>query len=264
MPYSFPIGVANSVSSNFDFDPVDTIEFAENGRFDILQIYLNEKLLQDSKRLKRIVDDYQKFEEVYFHAEGYLNEEFLESPYRESLYQFLEQFDNPKIIIHFDERSNIDVLIKVVEKLGKLKPAIFVENYFQEEGKETAEKNLKKFLALFTLSNNFGTPIFPVLDIPRLFNKNLAFEEADSLEWCYQILNFFGNRRIPLLLHLIDASDSTQSRSSFTTLGEGIIPYGKIFDFILKTKPALSGAILEFEDKMNPISSRDYLRALQD
>ncbi|HQV31673.1 MAG TPA: hypothetical protein PKV71_07345, partial [Calditrichia bacterium] len=107
-----------------------------------------------------------------------------------------------------------------------------------------------------------GTPIYPVLDIPRLFHRDLEMETGESLEWCYQVLNFFGNRRIPILLHLIDAQDNEQSRNSFVELGKGVLPYDEIFRFILKTRPTIAGAILEFEDKVHPISSRDYLKAL--
>ncbi|HQU72686.1 MAG: hypothetical protein KDI06_03380 [Calditrichaeota bacterium] len=262
MPYTFPIGVANSVSSNFGFDPIDTIEYAQNGRFEILQIYLNQQVLDDPAVLDRILKDSHQFSKVYYHGEGYLNDEFPGSDYQKKLYAFLERTEAPSFILHFDEKTNIDVLIRVVEKLGKQKPAILVENFFREKGKEAAEKNLKKFLALFTLSTNFGTPIYPVLDIPRLFHRDLEMETGESLEWCYQVLNFFGNRRIPILLHLIDAQDNEQSRNSFVELGKGVLPYDEIFRFILKTRPTIAGAILEFEDKVHPISSRDYLKAL--
>lgn len=255
----FPIGVANSVSANFQFDPLDTIEFARQGNFELLQVYLNEPLLSEETTLQRIVEAVTSFKAIYFHAEGLLNEDFLKSDYRRQLYTFLKRMEDPRYIIHFDERVNVDKLVSLVDSLNREGVKICVENYFLSEGKENAERNLKKYLALFTLSSNFGNPIYPVLDIPRIFNQKLGFSLEEGLEWCYQILNFFGNRRIPMLLHLIDVSNPAQSRHHYTAVGNGCIPYEQIFRFMRKTHPLMAGAVLEFEDKINPLRSREYI-----
>lgn len=255
-----PIGVANSISANFQYDPVDTIEFARQGKFEIVQIYLNGNLLEQNKILTAIRKQQTGFKQVYYHAEGFLNEDFLENEYREKLYQFLRSVNSPNYTIHFDERANIDKIIRLLETLGSEPPEIFIENYFLSSGKIEAEKNLKKYLALFTLSTNFGHTIHPVFDIPRLFHQDLGFTVEEALEWCYQILNFFGNRNIPLLLHLIDATTPDFPRFNFCPVGQGCIPYDAIFKFIRKTRPNISGIILEFEDKINPLQSREYIR----
>ena len=257
---SIRIGVANSISRNFDFDPLDTMAFAKQSDYSILQIYLNGDIIQDEKLLGKIRKGVKDFEQVYFHAEGQLNEEFAESGYRAALYNFLDGIDNANYIIHFDEQSSIDKLIRLVDTLAKDGPQIYIENFFLKDGTEDVIKNLKKYMALFTLSSNFGTNLRPVIDIPRLFNKKTGFSEEESLEWTFQLSNFFGNRRIPTLLHLIDATDTGQARSSFTALGQGVIPYDKIFNFFKKTRPALEGIILEYEDKMNPLHSREYIQ----
>lgn len=253
------IGVANSISANFQFDPLDTFQFARQGNFEIVQIYLNRQLLEQAETLASIRSEGAGFQAVYYHAEGFLNEDFLKSEYRTELYRFLRSVESPNYIIHFDERANIDKLIRLVEILSKGAGKIYIENYFLSSGKEAAEKNLKKYLALFTLSTNFGQTVYPVFDVPRIFHRDLEFTREEALEWCYQILNFFGNRNIPLLLHLIDASTPDLSRFSFCALGSGCIPYDEIFKFIRKTAPNLAGIILEYEDKLHPLQSRDYL-----
>lgn len=258
---NFPIGVANSISANFKFDPIDTIEFANQGKFEIIQIYLNDELLKDQNLLEKILNSGNLFESVFYHAEGMLNRTFFESDYRARLNAFLNRCPEPNYVLHFDEHAHIDEMIEVVSQLNADGGRIFVENYFQNSGVEEAEKNLKKFQALFTLTNSLGHSIYPVLDIPRLFHKKLGFSMADSLEWSYKMLNFFGNRRVPILLHLIDATDAGQDRLSFTSLGEGYIPYDELFAFIAKTTPLIAGAILEFEDKINPLHSRDFIRS---
>jgi hypothetical protein len=254
------IGVANSVSANFDFDPLDTIKYAAQEGFETVQIYLNEKLLNDGKVLSRIRSQLAKFKRVYFHAEGFFNKNFPEGNYYESLLLFLQHVENANYILHFDEAINIEKLFDLTDKLASQGIRIFVENYFQKSKKENAEKNIKKFTALFTLANTVENVIFPVLDIPRIFHKKLGFKKAEALRWTYQLLNFFGNKNIPILLHLIDCNDPSQSRHSYCAVGEGYIPYSEIFEFVKKTKPPISDIILEFEDKINPVTSRKFIQ----
>ena len=255
---TIPIGVANSISANFDFDPLDTIQFARQSEFEIIQIYLSGDLLSRPDKLEKIRAQESYFRKVYFHAEGLLNEDFFRSEYQEKLYAFLDTVSNPNYIIHFDETMDIDKLVQTLEKVAD-SPVIYLENYFSLSGKANAEKNMKKYLALFTLVNMFHAPLRPVFDIPRIFHINLELTPTEGMQWCYQILNFFGNRHVPLLLHLIDTTSPQQLRGNFTALGEGIIPYSSIFQFILKTQPEIEGIILEFEDKLNSLQSREYL-----
>ena len=254
------IGVANSVSANFDFDPLDTIKYVAQEGFETVQIYLSKELLDNQKVLKKIQNQLAQFKRVYFHAEGFFNKEFPMGEYYTSLVHFLQDINHANYILHFDEKINIEKLFDLTGKLTSSGIKIFVENYFQKSKKENAEKNIKKFTALFTLANTIENVIFPVLDIPRLFHKKLGFKKADALRWCYQLFNFFGNKNIPILLHLIDCKDSTQSRHSYRAIGEGYIPYAEIFDFVKKTKPPISDIILEFEDKINPVVSRSFIQ----
>lgn len=253
------IGIANSVSANFDFDPFDTIAFAKQENFGVIQIFLNEQLLENEGRHSKLQKQLNSFEQVYYHAEGFFNKSFPTTEYYQKLLRFLQKIDNPNYIVHFDENIDIDNLFKLTDILVAEGIQVFIENYFQKSSKASSEKNIKKYTALFTLVNNVDNTIFPVLDIPRLFHKKLGFKKAEALEWCYQLLNFFGNKNIPILLHLVDCKEAAQSRGSFCALGEGYIPYPEIFNFIKKTNAPVSDIILEFEDKMNPLASRKFI-----
>lgn len=254
------IGVANSVSANFDYNPLDTIKYAKQEKFDTIQIYLNQGLLDNQKILGKIRDQQSQFKKLYFHSEGFFNKEFPTGDYYESLVHFLQGVNDANYILHFDEKINIERLFDLTEKMTSNNIKVFIENFFQKSRKDNAEKNIKKFTALFTLANTLENVIFPVLDLPRLFHKKLGFKKADALRWCYQLLNFFGNKNIPILLHLIDCRDSNQSRHSYCAIGEGYIPYPEIFDFIKKTNAPISDIILEFEDKINPVASRSFIK----
>lgn len=254
------IGIANSVSANFDFDPLDTIKFAQQENFNVIQIFLTEKLLDDKRLLSRLQKQQSEFKKVYYHADGFFNKDFPESEYYQKLTNFLKNIEDPNYILHFDENIDIDKLFKLTDILSANGIKIFIENFFQKTSKASSEKNIKKYTALFTLVNTVENLIFPVLDIPRLFHKKLKFKKGEALKWCYQLLNFFGNRNIPILLHLIDSKEKDQPRTSFCSVGEGYIPYPEIFNFIKKTNAPISEIILEFEDKINPVVSRNFIQ----
>jgi hypothetical protein len=260
-----PIGVANSVSSNFSYDPIDTIQYANQSEFDIIQIYLNRELLATKNSTAKDLGlqlSQGKFKNIYLHADGYLNKEFLLGDYYVALQDFINSDQEYGVIIHFDENCELEDVLKIVEKLSKQKFKIYLENYFQSSGKANAEKNIRKYMALFTLANNFSVCLHPVIDIPRFFHERLELGSDSALQWCYQVFNFFGNKGIQLLLHLIDATTSTQRRNQYCPIGEGYIPYQKLFDFMIKTSTPIEGIILEFEDKIAPLKSREYLNTI--
>ncbi|RQV99262.1 MAG: hypothetical protein EH225_11880 [Calditrichaeota bacterium] len=259
-----PVGIANSVSFNVDYDPVDTLYFAHQSKFDMVQIYINEAMLEEKQKLVELVDRIKEMplSTVYFHAHGEFNREFAGSDYKVKLFNFLNRFENSRLIHHFDENEDLDNIIQLVDQLHADNRRMYLENYFQKQGASNAEKNLRKYTAVFSLVNSFESKIFPVIDIPRFFHKDIEFTDETSLNWCYQILNFFGNRRMPIVLHLIDALDPKQDRNDYCPVGKGYIPYKEIFNFIRKNRVQIEGIILEFLEKINPLKSRDNIQAL--
>jgi len=256
-----PIGIANSVSANFGYDVFDAFKFEEQSNFDLIQIFLNSEHLNDSNFLNKLRDFLLRSNDkpVYFHAEGFLNRKFQESEYSKKLFEFVSNFEHKKLILHFDETAQLEEMLDIISYFSDHKPVLYLENYFQLPGKVNAEKNIRKYLALFTLANSQQFNLAPVIDIPRYFNASLKFTNDEALQWCFELFNYFGNRGIPILLHLIDATKPTQERNSYCTIGEGYIPYPEIFQFMLKIKVPIEGIILEFEDKIHPLKSRDNL-----
>lgn len=258
-----PIGVANSVSANFNFDPIDTLHFVKQSNFTILQIFLNKKVMEDGHLMQNICDelDQKQSAKIFFHAEGYLNRAWLESDYTTKLFRRLKEHNSRRFIIHYDENASLDEMLKIVKELAQENFTVYLENYFLGEGSSNAEKNMRKFMALFTLANSHGQALrlLPVLDVPRLFHQKLGFDVESSLNWCFQMLNYFDNRKIPILLHLIDARNPAQQRISYCPIGEGYIPYSRIFTFLERNHIAIAGIILEFEDKINALKSQENL-----
>ena len=256
-----PIGVANSVSYNLDYDPFDTLYFVAQSGFDIIQIYINDAMLADKDKLSELKKRLLNLTDtsVYFHSDGAFNQAYTTSPYKESFFRFLRDFSEPKIIYHFDENEDLENILKIINHFEGDHRQIYLENYFQFEGINAAEKNLRKYTAVFSLANNSGIRIHPVIDIPRFYNARLGFSAEAAINWCFQLLNFFGNRKMPALLHLIDSRTENQESREFCPIGEGIIPYTEIFKFLIKNRGFLEGIILEYLDKGNPLKSRDNL-----
>ncbi|GAB4371298.1 MAG: hypothetical protein Kow0042_13980 [Calditrichia bacterium] len=263
---NIPIGIANSVSANFGYDPLDAIQFAIQSNFSIIQIYLPESIVNDRAQLNRIRQLLLSEPNLipYLHADGYLDGEFVERAYTRLLFEFAAELNNSRVIIHFDESTPLEEILKSIERLAQYESPVLLENYFQKSGQENAEKNIRKYMAIFTLANSRGgaVSLFPVLDLPRFFHKNLQMENDQALQWCYQLFNYFGNRQIPVLLHLIDCREASQERRGYCPIGEGYLPYQEIFSFIKKTAPTIEGIILEYEDKINPLKSRENLLSL--
>jgi len=258
---NIPIGIANSVSANFGYDIFDALNFEKQSNFDLIQIFLNREHINDAIFLKKLKDYLfgSRGKPVYFHAQGFLNREFQESEYSQKLFEFISNFDHSKLIIHFDETAQLEEMLDIISYFSDHKPVLHLENYFRSPGKINAEKNIRKYLALFTLANSQEFKLAPVLDIPRLFNAKLEFTNDEAVQWCFELFNYFGNRGIPILLHLIDANKATQERNTYCSVGEGYIPYPDIFQFIVKIKVPIEGIILEFEDKIHPLKSRDNI-----
>jgi len=261
---SILLGTANSVSYNQDYDPIDTLNFARQSDFEMVQIYLNQQLITDSIQLKKIKKYLVKYPalKVVFHSDISLSNRLFASDYYKNLYDYLEQFDDFRIIFHFDETEVLESILGLLKTIQRSAGRIYIENYFQFPGTTEAEKNLRKFMAIFSLTSDSNPLLYPVLDIPRFFQSGLGFSSEEALNWCYQLLNFFGNRQIPLLLHLIDSKDPQQQKSDYCPVGDGYIPYSQIFSFIKKNKVGLEGIIFEYLDKINTLKSRESLKKI--
>ncbi|RMG64390.1 MAG: hypothetical protein D6715_09850 [Calditrichaeota bacterium] len=259
MENQIPFGIANSVSANLDFDPLDTLAFAKHHQFAHVQIFLKEEEVSNAGLKKALHSNNGDFQSLFFHAHGRLNMQFLQSRYAIKLRSFLEAIDQRRCILHFDEQVPVDEACTVVHKLSDQGFQIYLENYFDGEGQAQAEKNLKKYLALFTLLNSGKHLLWPVLDIARFFHPKLCFTQQQALTWCFQLFNYFSNRQQKILFHLIDLKEPSQERKRFCAVLEGVLPYREIFRFMHKNRIPMQSLIFEFEDKLNPLRSRDNI-----
>ncbi|OGF68036.1 MAG: hypothetical protein A2Y62_08295 [Candidatus Fischerbacteria bacterium RBG_13_37_8] len=254
------IGVANSISIETGFDPVDAIEYAKRHHFELVQIFLNPELLSKPEILERIRVEQSSFHNIYFHASGYFNVDFFNSKYRDLLYSCIASFNTPHFIIHFDENYDF-VQTLYLAKEGSVIDKIYIENYFNSIGKSASFKNISRYIELFA-SNFAGIELLPVVDIPRFFHAKTGFSIDESLQQFAELITGISRINLPVLLHIIDCNDPMQSRESFCSVGEGYIPYPQIIDLLNQSDIIIEGIILEYEDKINPLSSRNLLEQL--
>lgn len=259
---NIPIGVANSVSAHVGFDPLDTIRYARQENFDVIQLYLDLQTLQNKETLQKILDQQSHFTEIYYHADGFLNDDFFSSEYYKSLYSFLSNSIAPNYIIHFDERVEQEQMVQLREKIKASFLKVYVENYFISGGKDTVQENIKRYMALFTSSEEIKEFLRPAIDIPRMFHKQTCLAMGEALILTYRLFNFFRELDMPILLHAIDSKLADMARHNFCPIGTGCIPYGYLMQFIANTPLAIESIILEFEDKVSPIESRDFIKKL--
>ncbi len=259
MENQIPFGIASSVSANLDFDPLDTLAFARHHRFGSVQINLSEQDLQNASLKKVLQSSNDISHRLFFHSRSRLNNRFLKSRYADQLQRFLEAVGENHFILHFDEQVHVEEACRVVRILSEQGFQIYLENYFESSGHDASEKNLKKYLALFTLLNSGKNVLWPVLDIVRFFDPERCFTQRESLTWCYQLFNYFANRNQPILLHLVDVHDLSQSHKRFCAVMEGQLPYAELFRFLHKNRIPIQSMIFEFEDKLNPLRSRENI-----
>ncbi len=257
-----PIGVSNHVSYNVNYDLVDTVKYARQSDFDIMQLFVYEGNLSNNDSLPEILRFAysNKFDRIYFHTESYLNKKIFTNDHIKNLIEIINPLSNVHLLFRFDEIEDLEGILDSIEKLASLNDReIYLENVFHSNNLGDIDRKLRKFLAVFSLANLQHIKVRPTLNIPALFTDNSQFKKKSGLEWCCQIFNFFETKNVPLLLVLSDQKNYTPESIIPCAIGNGIIPYDTIFDFIKKTNISIEGIILQYFDKINPLKSRDYL-----
>jgi hypothetical protein len=261
---NIPIGVTSSVSSNQNFDPLDTIQYAQQSNFEIVQIFLYEEILKQKTLADKLFSSLKQTQlnQLFFHTLQDLNGAVISQDYQNTLLDHMRRFSEFPFMFGFDEHEELEITLETIEKLSALAHIMpYLENNFKTHGEKNYERNIKKFLAIFSLANIQTLTVKPLLNIAAFFNDDEMPKES-ALQWCCQIFNFFSDKSIPITLCLTDINEVQKDRKVPCPIGEGAIPYDKIFDFINKTETPIDGIIFHYTDKINPLKSRDNLKKI--
>lgn len=232
----FQIGVATSVSREFDYSWQDTIDFCAQNFITCVQFY--HSFETESFPIK----DSQKIIDAYVH----LNEKFNEHPEKiDKFFQdFAKLFRMNGFIVHEDWLNNQEY----VAGLDLLQCPVGIEN--------ANGPKLSSFIEILENLNIKKNQIFAVLDIHRFYN-NFYKDYAEELitDHIFSLIKWLKSREMNYILHIIDSKSYSEKREDWCPLFEGVIPYGKILFQIMKYNYYPARLIFEYEDKKNTLYS---------
>ena len=256
------IGIATSVSALYNYDFNDTLDyFDQHSQFKSLQIYLDKEMVNNDTNIHQMLKRLALLENtpVYFHLEGKLNSYLLENlDYLQKLAAINDLFEHQGFILHFDHKLEIMEYRELLQEFKEnINSPLLIEIYFKAQNQTDYQQQLNKYQSLFSLFHK-QFDIRPVIDIPRFYHINNKTSIEQATHDIKLTLNLMKSKELPVLLHLIDINNSRQTRSDFCTIGEGIIPYDEIFEYINYNKIQIENIILEYEDKIKPLESIKY------
>jgi hypothetical protein len=260
MPSMNILAVASSVSADRGFDTLDAVEYAIDNKFKGFQAYINQQIVNDAKlrvEVSSLCRD--KYLRLVAHAPGTLNWDNVSDVSVNSATKHLLALETRVLVVHhFDETVGLKKALECLMYLCDQGITTCLENFFML-GKETSEKCFMDYLFLLTKAKALSIDFVPVLDIPRIYDAkvHLAHLAQKLLE---EAFNVFKSIEIPIILHLVDMHSGSQERNSWCPVGQGIIPYVDIFGQMSQRKISIYMVILEFEDKVNPVKSKRFLK----
>ena len=256
------VGVANSVSFAQGFDPLDTIDYAHRCGFGLVQLYLDERLLRDPELRRSVVAKAMEYNiELLCHAPVPLADKVAGAssvciPARELMRNSRRKW----IVYHFDESRSVDDNLLTVARLLEEDLVPCIENFHSAVGSVAAQNNYLRYLEFFKKVD--AGSVYSIIDIPRIFHCALDLSIDESSHLTLTAIRKLNDLNIPIVLHLIDCSDSDQQRKDWLPLGEGMIPYEALLGEIFGSGCKVDATIFEYEDKEKPLESRIYLEKL--
>ena len=253
------LAVATSVSMDRHFDTLDAIAYAIDNGFEGFQAFINQQIIKDAKlrgQVRSICEDNHLA--LIAHAPATLKwTNVSDDSINSAVTNLLASESKALIVHHYDETVPFEETLKCLQYLRDRGFTPCLENFFMR-GAETSEKSLRDYLLLLMEAKDRSIELMPVFDIPRLYDSQIKLAHmADLL--IENALNVFKLIETPIILHLIDTYNDAQLRSSWCPLGRGIIPYTNILQQLKQRKIPIYMVILEFEDRINPIESKQFL-----
>ncbi len=240
---------------------MDTLLFAVENKINIVQVYCDNDLIGSPEYMKEIREfARESMIALTCHAPVPLNE-YVESEHILSAANLLlENQEEKKIIVHFDEREPLKKMLEHIQKITDAGLTVCLENYYAAQDGKTFLKNIDTFNSVFGLVKRYSLPVYPVLDFPRLFIADI-FNKYDSLVLTEQIIDALSKYHFKVILHLIDFLEYDHSdRDSWCALGRGLMPYKAIFDYARDQGIVYDHCVLEYEDKKLTLESLETVK----
>lgn len=258
------IGVASSVSlDKGTFDSLIALDYAARNGFSPVQLYLDSRIIESPPAREEVRARARAHRlTIMLHAPGLLKlPEVGNEPTIQAALELLADESYRRVVYHYDETQPVEQSMAATESLCAAGITPCIENFHQLGGAVSARRHYEQFLDLLLATSKKSLPVVPVFDIPRAFHPGLELTADDASRLTIDVLRRIGSMGLPVLLHLIDTRGPRQIRSEWCALGDGMIPYAQIFRSTADIV-RFDDVILEYEDRENPLPSRDFLQSL--
>lgn len=253
----YNIALSTSLSWDKDWDPYCSINLTKEHDISNIQIFLGNNFLDNNSLCNEVADYCNKSLTVIVHSPVDLNEKALDSALIRDLGIVLK-YNQKLVVYHHNFNYPVDKTIEVIRELNERGIIVLLENFYESRSNEDVTRNIISYKDVISKAVEEGLALYPLLDIPRLFIDGIE----NSLELTFNLIEYIGIKKLPLYLHLIDCTNSSQGRDSWCPLGSGIIPYDQIFNMINTLKIDIPLAVLEFEDIEHVEESIKYLEGI--
>lgn len=258
----YTIAAATSISKAKNYDALDTLMYCQQNNVSSVQLFLDNSLLGNDRNIDT-VRDYAKEHAIALtcHAPVSLNDEIFIGTIIDSLSRILAFQDKSYVIIHFDENVDFEVALSIIETLNNRSLTVCLENFYEKTDERSVLNNICVYNALLTAAKMKGLDVVPVFDLPRLFIADIT-RKLNSKHMTDLILKTIAINHYKPILHLIDYTDYSQERDTWTSIGKGIMPYREIFELMKALAISLDHIVLEYEDKKMFIESIPFLEQI--
>lgn len=254
------LGVASSVSHDCGYDPFDTLAFARDTGFALVQPYMDARLQNNSAAIDRLAREaHEAGLRIVCHGPGLLNAAACDPALLCAVKRLCALQGNPAILLHHDGRMPGEEILAVIERINAAGIAVQIENFYCTGA--DPQREVESFCDILLAARVHGLAVTPVFDIPRLFIRRIA-EKYDALDLSAQIIDALSPVEASLILHCIDCDSPDQDRASWKPMGQGIIPYKEIAGMLQERGIGVDALILEFEDKPMCMASREFVTGL--
>lgn len=230
------VGIASSVARDHAYSWSKTVRYAQELKISAVQFYLpDSKFINNAYR--EVLPDLKFFKEIYFHLPPEnKNLDYIHADMKKYLFIQHERFINSGLI----------------NTIQQYKSPFGIENDNRSE--------ISTFIHHIEDAANHHIDVYAVIDPSRYYHY---FYSALSIEIItaeiFNILRYCSKNNIPVILHIIDHNTFVAHRSNWTSLFDGVLPWTKIFDYIIRNRIPLRSVIFEYENFEHTRQSIDNL-----
>jgi sugar phosphate isomerase/epimerase len=254
------IGVATSIFAEKSFDPFATIEYCKSNEISVIQHYLDPGTQNNSELIEKIASSSSDNNlQVVCHLHYSIDSPLLDYDYLSQVSKIFPNQDQKLVVIHFNEKGNIETALKAIKLVNSFGLTVALENFYIDKTEASLPINSKNYIELLYQASVQNLNIIPLIDFPRLFIDN--FSHLNPLEKTEELLRELSGFYSDIALHLIDFNNNRQAREDWVPIGTGQMPYKEIFKMLNQYDYTINTAIIEFEkvdlanDSLNNLSA---------